>query len=230
MKWATLGDRERRAVVLGALMLALALVIRVGVVPYREGLMEARERLEREERLLARERSLLREARGYRAAFDSLGARVLASVPRLMEGGALVSTQATLSRRLDDASRAASAQLSRVEPLPPRPSGRGLLAVPLRVEGESDYEGFLTLLADLEAGPTLFHIGALEVRGREQAMPTDLSGAAGATVVSFRFVVTGFVLEGGGPAPRGAAAGDSTRTVANPVGSVAPPSEEESAR
>jgi hypothetical protein len=114
----------------------------------------------------------------------------------------MASTQATLSRRLEEAARAAPAQLSRVEPLPPRAAGAGLLAVPLRVEGESDSEGLLSLLADLEAGPALFHVADLDVRGREQPVPGDPTGAARGVVVAFRFTVTGFVLEGA-PAPQG---------------------------
>lgn len=218
MRWSELAVRDRRAIAIGAAVLALGLGTRAGVLPYLERVRAAEERVAREEELLARERRLLREARGLRAAFDSLGTQLIAGVPRLLRGGALASTQATLSRRLEEAARAAPAQLSRVEPLPPQPAGAGLLAVPLRVEGETDYEGLLSLLAELEAGPALFHVAELDVRGREQPVPGDPTGTARTVVVAFRFTVTGFVLEGA-PAPdvdSATADGVSVRTEVRP--------------
>lgn len=204
--WREMAERDRRAVLAGAAVLALGLGVRGIALPYLDRVRDARERVEREEAMLERERTLLREARGYRTAFDSLGGRLVSTVPRLMRGGALSGTQATLARRLDDAARAAPALLSRVEALAPRPAGAGLLAIPLRVEGESDYEGFLGLLADLEAGPTLFHLSDLEVRARDGGAPPDPAAPPRPVVVSFRFTVTGFVLEQGGAANDTAAA------------------------
>jgi hypothetical protein len=202
-------EQDRRAIGWGAAALAVMLLFRLAVVPYLDRMADARATLDREQGLLARERRLLAEARGYRGAFDHAGARLLATVPRLMKGGPLAETQAALSRRVDESATIAPAALTRVEALPPRPAGRGLLAIPLRVEGESDYEGFLTLLADLESGPTLFHVTDLDLRSQEapaSGYPAAVGPggvvpvAAGPVTVTFRFTVTGFVLDDSGDA------------------------------
>jgi hypothetical protein len=211
-------EQDRRAVGWGAAAFVVILLFRLAVVPYLDRMADARATLEREQGLLARERRLLAEARGYRGAFDHAGARLLATVPRLMKGGPLAETQAALSRRVDESATIAPAALTRVEALPPRPAGRGLLAIPLRVEGESDYEGFLTLLADLESGPTLFHVTDLDLRSQEappaSGYPAAVgpggvvpAAAPGPVTVTFRFTVTGFVLDDSGDAAQADTAG-----------------------
>lgn len=186
-----LGERDRRAVLLGSAVLLAGLLLRAAVLPYAGALRDAGERLERERALLQREERMLHEAESHRRAFGELGTRLLASVPRLMTGGTLAATQATLAGRVDRAASAAPALLRRVEPLPSRSAGPGVRAIPLRVEGESDFEGVMTLLAELESGPSVYHVAELELRAREEGG----GSTPGAVVLSFRFTVTGFVLE-----------------------------------
>ncbi|HEX8432377.1 MAG TPA: hypothetical protein VF625_13895, partial [Longimicrobium sp.] len=143
MKWDAIGERERRTVRAGAVVLLMAVAARGGIIPFLDRLHDANARLAREESLLVRDRELLRDARGARSVFDSLAAGFLASAPRLMPGGATVSIQAALSRRLEEGAAEASVQLTRVDPLAARAAGHGLAAVALRVEGESDFAGLL---------------------------------------------------------------------------------------
>lgn len=201
MRWAGPESREKRVILAGIVVLGMGLLTRTLALPYLERIREAEALLASERERLAEERALVRGAGTYRAAFDSLGARWLWMLPRVMRGGSPIAVQAALSRQVDEAARGALVQLSRVELLPARAAGTGLAAMSLRLEGESDFEGFLSLLARLEAGPTAFHIDELEVRGREQPSIEGIAGGSPITVVSFRFTVTGFALRGRGAAP-----------------------------
>jgi hypothetical protein len=216
--------REKRVILVGFAVLGIGLLVRMLALPYLERVRNAEALLARERERLAQERALVRSTATYRVAFDSLGTRWLSMLPQMMRGGSPIVVQAALSRQVDEAARAALVQLSRVELLPARAAGTGLVAMSLRLEGESDFEGFLTLLSRLEAGPTVFHIDELEVRGREQPGIEGIAGGGGITVVSFRFTVTGFALRGGevaktsrGPAP-GAAGSEGGLGSAEPSG------------
>ena len=78
--------------------------------------------------------------------------------------------------------------LTRLEPLPAEEEGNGLVGLPLRVEGETDLEGLLTVLHLLDAGSKLVRVENLRVHGR-RAVAVD-----GPEVLSFEFVARGFSL------------------------------------
>lgn len=216
MTWSALGERDRRVILLGIAVLALGAVVRMVWLPYFGRLREAEMAVVQEAGALRKERALVRAARTYRVAFDFAGERWLSMIPQLMRGESIASVQASLSQEIDDAARQASAYVSRIELLPPHPAGSGLVGIPMRLEGESDYEGLLSLLAVLEAGPTTLHVRDLEVRGREQTVGGGMGSGPEITVLSFRFSVTAFVLQDES-GPHGA-----TTTTENPVASGEP--------
>ncbi len=210
MKWGSLSPRDQRAARVGIGVTVAAVVFRLVVLPYAQAERDARSALQRERELFVEERALISGARGFTEAFEVLGERFLAGIPRLLPGGTTAAAQAALARRVDRLAAEGPVVLTRVEPLPVRPRDDGYVELPLQVEGESDLEGLLGLLAALESGPTLIHLENLVVERR------SLAGAAGyvgeAETLSFRFTTVGFSLDE-----------DSS-------GTVAPPPAEDGAR
>lgn len=74
--------------------------------------------------------------------------------------------------------------LQRIEPLAATALDGGALAVPVRVQGESDFQGLLEFLAALEAGTPLVVVDGLRLQGG------GLVG--GVAPVTFEFVATVF--------------------------------------
>jgi len=158
-----LAPRDRRALFLGALVLVPAFVYVVGVRPYRAALADMRDRLAAERELLAREVDLLSSAPALPEAIQAVRDRgeryeagLLRSRDRVLaetELSAFLESTAVRNRVLLEELRAG--ELARGEEAPP-----GLSVVRFHLRGESDLEGILTFLDEIEKA-TLF----LRVRG-----------------------------------------------------------------
>lgn len=193
MKRPALSPRDRRAATLGGVVVAGALLVRVVLLPYSRAVEDARAAMLRERELFARERALVAEARAFPREFGALGERFLAGVPRLLPGGTAATAHAALARRVDRLAAESPALLTRLEPLPPRARQDGYVELPLQVEGESDLEGLLALLAALETGPTLVHLEDLAMERKGRTGPGERAGEAES--LAFRFTAVGFGLE-----------------------------------
>jgi hypothetical protein len=189
---AKLSSRDRRAVLLGAVVLASGVAWAAIVKPYLRTVREVSVRLAAERELLDREMRLLAAAAEYPAAVEQSGARLLDVAPRLFGGENHTVASAGVIRYVQEGAATGPALLTRLEPLPAEDEGEGLVGLPLRVEGETDLEGLLTLLHLLDAGPKLVRVEDLRVQGR-RAVTGD-----GPEVLDFEFVVRGFALPDSG--------------------------------
>jgi hypothetical protein len=204
MRMRTLGPRDRRAVLIGAAVLAPAFAWTFAAAPYLAAVADAGDRLALERRLLRGELELLASASAYPDAFDAGAERLLAAAPRLMAGddeGAAAAALAGYVRRL---AQVGTANLTRVEPAAAYDAGGGVRALPVGVTGETDLEGLLTFLQLLESGPKLVHVQEL----RLEASATPAAGgeaysaapafyapaAAPPEVITFRFTAVAFTL------------------------------------
>jgi len=187
--------RDRRALMLGAIVLAPALIWALAARPAIAGIRALRQTLATERGLLARELRLVADAPGYpvaaRAATRDLEALALRLFAAPSEGAAGAALAGYLRRH------AAQSEVRVVEmrsaPVAPVDSVRnvGLQAVAVRLVGESDLEGLATMLESLETGPRLVHVDDLEVQPRDDAEVGDNR----AEVLTFQFSVTGFALD-----------------------------------
>lgn len=222
MRMPALGPRDRRAILIGAAVLAPAFAWTFAAAPYLSAVADARDRLELERRLLRGELELLASASAYPKAFDAGAERLLAAAPRLMAGddeGAAAAALAGYVRRL---ARMGTANLTRVEPAPSYDAGGGVRALPAGVTGETDLEGLLTFLQLIESGPKLVHVqelrleaasapaGGGEAYGGAAAFYTP--AAAPPEVITFRFTAVAFTLA----APADGAAVDVDVTADDP--------------
>ncbi len=203
-----LAPRDRRAILIGLGILVPAAVYVLGVKPYRAALAEIGDLVSAEGDLLMRERELLASAESLpmeieeaRDAADRFGDRlVIASSPVLAEGvlSGFLESSAVRSRVLLEEIR--GGELGRGEEPPP-----GLTVLRLHLRGESDLEGVLTFIDEIEKNQLLLRIRGLalepevarpESEGDEEA-PRDPIPTG---VVEFQMIVDGFArIEEYGP-------------------------------
>jgi hypothetical protein len=158
------------------------------VRPYFRAMHGVSSALTVERDLLDRELRLLAGADRYPAELEQASARLLDVATRLFGGENRAVASAGLIRYLQEGAARGPALLTRLEPLPAEEEDNRLVGLPLRVEGETDLEGLLTLLQVLDAGPKLVRVESLRVQGK-RAVALD-----GPEVLSFEFVVRGFSL------------------------------------
>lgn len=207
MRIPTLSPRDRRAALIGALLILPATAWTQGVMPYLRAVHDARAELRSERELLDRELQVLAGAGRYPAEFSAGADRLLAEVPRLMGGGDDGAASAALAGYLRGVAQAARVHLTRVEPASSADAGAGITALPLEVSGEGDLEGVMTMLHLLENGPRLVHVTGMTLETGEvpaSAAPVqDMMGGTAAPpaavpeTIGFRLRVTGFTLAEG---------------------------------
>ncbi len=217
MRIPNLSPRDRRAMILGALLVVPATAWSQGVLPYLRAVRDAQAELRQERGLLERELQVLAGSARYPTEFSAGADRLLAEVPRLIGGGDDGAASAALAGYVRGVAQAARVQLSRVEPASSADAGGGVTSLPLEVSGEGDIEGIMTLLHLLETGPKLVHVTGMtletgEAPAASAAAPPDpsqssfLSGvtsppAAVPETIGFRLRITGFTLAEGTDLP-----------------------------
>jgi hypothetical protein len=201
-----LNARDRRAVAIGAMILAPGLAWAFGVRPFLDAVSETGERVRTERALLERELALVASARHHPEEFRAGAERLLGEAPRLIGGSDDGAAAAALAGYLRRLAGMGGASLRSVEPATTRDAGAGITALPVVVSGEADLQEVLTFLRLLETGPKLVQVRELRLESTSRGAPA--AGASYATSaflpatpapegpasISFRFVATGFTL------------------------------------
>jgi len=190
MRIPKLSSRDRRALTIGAVVLVPALAWTLVVAPYLRSVEAASERLAAEREVLRREFELLAAADEYPAVLHEGAERLLRVAERLFGGENPAMAGAALAQYLQANGRESRVLLTRLEPVPAQEAGVGLITLPLRVQGESDLQGLLTLLHSLESGEKLVRVDNLRIQG----LRTALASGNGAEVLTFEFTAAGFML------------------------------------
>lgn len=162
------GPRDRRALVIGAVLIGVALFVRAGVLPFTHALADSRQAVERERDLLGRERAVLAEVKRYPDRVAPAERALLDEAPRLFGGTDLATASAALMNYVS--SRAVRHRVFVQQSAGGTPvavaAGVARLQVDLRTVG--DLAGILTLLQDLEGGPKLLTIDDLVITQAER--------------------------------------------------------------
>jgi len=193
-----MSPRDRRALRMGIPLLLAGLAWHVAGAPYLREVRAISEQLRLEREILASERGLLASAGLASSEVRRLSQELIAAAPRLVGGPNEQAATAALTGFLEYAARQNRVYLSRVEPAAPEPAGEGLVAIPVRLRGESDLEGILSLLHGLEHSSKLLRIEALSVKSTR---PGQLVAREEAEVLEFDLVAKGFMLAEAGTRP-----------------------------
>lgn len=196
-----LASRDRRAILVGLTILLPAVAYVFGVRPYRTALGNLQDRITVERELLQRELALLEFAPSFPSLLAGAGAEASQHEDRLVLAPSGILAEAALTGFLESAAvrsrvlleEIRGGELGRGEEPP-----AGLSVVRLHLRGESDLEGVLTFLDEVERARLL-----LRVRGL--ALEPDLSRPESAEdgngrnrepvptgVVGFQLILDGF--------------------------------------
>jgi hypothetical protein len=203
-----LAPRDRRAILIGLAILLPAAVYVLGVKPYRAALAEIRDLVSAEQELLKRELELLASAgtlplemEAAREAADQVAERLVRATSQVLAEGVfsgLLESAAVRNRVLLEEIR--GGELPRGEEPPP-----GISVIRLHLRGESDLEGVLTFLDEVEKNQFLIRVRGLalepEVARPDSGDDEDAPGDPIPTgVIEFQMIVDGFArIEEYGP-------------------------------
>jgi hypothetical protein len=144
--------RDRRALLLGAAVLLPAFLYIWGVKPFRAALADTRDRIASEREVLARERAAVLAAQRNPERQLAADSAMRATMPRLFTGRDDVMASAELVSYLGDAARKSHVWLQDAGTRPASAAAGGVRALHVEIRGESDLQGILTFLQELERG------------------------------------------------------------------------------
>jgi hypothetical protein len=196
-----LAPRDRRAILLGLAVLLPSVTYVLGVKPYRAALADVRDRVEMQRRALEGELGLLAAAPTLPLELESAEAEADVYEDKLVQAPTGILAEGELSDFLESAAVRSrvllegirSGELGRGEEPPP-----GLSVVRLHLSGESDLEGVLTFLDEIEKSQLFLRVRGMalepevarpesdgdENNQRRDPVPTG--------VVGFQLIVDGF--------------------------------------
>ncbi len=186
-----LTTRDRRAMLVGALVLAPGLLFIWAVRPYRTALASARDDLATERATLSRERGALATAHRNPELQQLTDSAAQAVQSRLFEGRDDVIASAQLASYLGDVARRSQVWLQDAATRPATTSTPGVRTLHVDLRAETDFQGLLTFLDALDHGDKLVRVERLDVsRGFGN---TDNQGAETLTVTA---TIGGYALDG----------------------------------
>lgn len=205
----TLSPRNRRALTLGALLIAPSLLWKGVVAPYLGTASELAQRLDTERQLLDGELRLLAAAPRYPAATREGAARFMRTSVRLFSGLDDGQADAAFVGYVQAVAADEDVLLTRVEPLPAAAGVAGVIPISLDVRGRTDLDGLLAVLRSLEQGPKAVRVDSLQVtllgasrsggafaESAADAWPAEEASEEDARpqALDFHFTVTGLAL------------------------------------
>jgi hypothetical protein len=208
MKWSTMSVRDRRAVMLGVVVLLPGLLFIWAVRPYRDALTDTRDRLATEQAALARERAAIAAAQQNPRLQQVADSAMRAMRPRLFEGKDDVMASAELASYVGDVARKARVWLQTAGTRPATPVVDGVRTLRVEIRAESDLLGTLMFLQALERGDKLIRIDRLDISRSSRGDDKD------AEALSIAATISGFAVN------------DSVTTIthAQPTVAAVPPS------
>jgi hypothetical protein len=195
MRWSTMAPRERRTVIIGALVLLPGLLFVYGVRPYRSALSDARDQLATERLALAREKAAIATARQNPELQHIADSAMHAMQPRLFEGKDDVMASAELAAYIGDLARGARVWLQDAGTRPATAAGDGVRTLRVEIRAESDLLGTLMFLQALERGEKLVRVDRLDISKSARGDEKD------AETLSIVATVAGFAIGESSAAP-----------------------------
>jgi hypothetical protein len=187
MKFSEMSPRDRRALILGAAVLAPAFLVIWGVRPYLAALSDTRQRLAVEREALARERAAVSAARRNPNLQHVADSATRAAAPRLFAGRDDVMASAELASYLGDVARRHHVWLQDASTRAATTAEGDVRTLHVDIRAESDLRGILEFLQGLESGGKLVRVDRLDIS--RQPSRSDENGAEtlalSATVAAF---------------------------------------------
>lgn len=182
--------KDRRAIMLGAVIVLPALLFIWGVRPYRASLATTREELDIARLALSREKAALMTTATNPGAQRSADSALTMVATRLFEGRDDAIASAQLAAYLGGVARRSRVLMEDANTRPSSTSPEGIRTLRVEVRGESDIQGVTTFIHNLEAGNKLVRVDRLEISrvpGLEDKNGFETLSIA-ATISGFAFI------------------------------------------
>jgi hypothetical protein len=195
-------ERDRRALVLGGLAVAAAVVV-LRILPWGVRRVVAAEReLGQRAALLGHTRAQLEQVGAMEDSVAQVTHAVGAVAPKLLSGNSRAEAGADLAARLNGIASRHQVKLERQDQRPDSGAAGWLRRMVVRVTVESDIRGIAGLLRALAAGDAALSVEQLNIVAADPGAPST-----GPEVLKGELTVTGWYLEGrgtgdGGRVPR----------------------------
>ncbi|HEY5219264.1 MAG TPA: type II secretion system protein GspM [Gemmatimonadaceae bacterium] len=160
---AAMSTRDRRALLIGALVLAPGFIFIWGVRPYRAAVADARDQLASERATLSRELGAIATAQRNPRLQHVTDSALTAMQPRLFEGKDDVIASADLAAYLGDVAHDSHVWLQDASTRPATAPATGVRALHVDIRAESDFRGMLTLIQALERGDKMIRIDRMDI-------------------------------------------------------------------
>lgn len=191
---ARLNARDRRAMLIGALVLSPGLLFIWGVRPYEAALSAARDDLATERATLSRERGALATAHSNPELQQLTDSALQVVEPKLFEGHDDVIASAQLASYLGDLARRNHVWLQDAATRPATATTPGVRTLHVDLRAETDFQGLLAFLDALDRGDKLVRVERLDVsRGFGSA------GNQEAETLTITATVAGYAMGGESP-------------------------------
>ena len=152
MKWSTMNQRDRRAVILGGVVLMPFLIFIWGVRPYIAALTDARDQLETERATLARVCAVVALVLQNPQLQQTAELSMRLMRPRLFEGKDDVKASSELAAYVGDVANRSRVWLQDAATRPAVAMSDGVRNLKVELRAESDLMGTLSLIQGLERG------------------------------------------------------------------------------
>lgn len=162
MSWSTMSPKDRRAIVMGAVIVLPALIFIWGVRPYRAAMAATRDELETASLALSREKAAVAQ-RAAPVSQRSADSALAMAAPRLFEGRDDAIASAQLAAYLGNVARRSRVLMQDANTRPSTTSPEGIRTLRVEVRAESDIQGVATFLHNLESGQKLVRVDRLEI-------------------------------------------------------------------
>ena len=192
MKISEMSPRDRRALMIGAVILAPSLFFIWGARPYVAALSDARQRLDIEREALSRERAAVAAAHRNPQMQHLADSAMRAVTPRLFAGRDDVMASADLASYLGDVAHAHHVWLQDASTRPATTADGGVRTLHVEIRAESDLRGILEFLQSLESGDKLLRVERIDIS--RQPSRSDESGAE---TLSLSATIAGVAIPGG---------------------------------
>jgi hypothetical protein len=206
MSWSTMAAKDRRAIILGLVVVMPALLFIWGVRPYRAALTETRDELEIARLALSREKAAVMTTRANPSAQKSADSALMMVGTRLFEGRDDAIASAQLAAYLGSVARKSRVLMEDANTRPSTTSPEGIRNLRVEVRAESDIQGVATFIYNLETGNKLVRVDRLEI-----SRVPGFEDKNGFETLSIAATVTGFAFAPTAPQPRPATPAGGTR-------------------
>lgn len=155
--------RDRRALWIGAAIVAPVLLWRLAMAPAAAAMARADERVTAARELLARERAMLRDAPRLPARERTTRARAADEAPRLFGGADTVAATAALAAWVRDAAVGAGLRNAQASAAPVEVVTEGVAAVGVELRAEGSFAALAAWLELMESGERLLAVERLDI-------------------------------------------------------------------